>query len=109
MPDSLSAHEFGGQLLNVARLSAQEHHLKAGIVIEMAMERRDDHFMMFMLKVGQFFREEPSVMVIDQPHGSHDRSLRYHNRRSHTSIPDRIAAMQPAPTHAARNSASPHH
>ena len=37
--------------LNVVRLATQEDCLKARIVIEMRMERRDDHCVMFMLKI----------------------------------------------------------
>jgi hypothetical protein len=49
--------------LNVTRPATQDHDFKARIVIEMGMERRDDNFVMLMLKVGQFFREKASVMV----------------------------------------------
>jgi len=91
MAHSLCADEFVGQLLNLTRLAAQDHYLKACIVIEMGMERRDDHFVMFMLKVGQFFGEKPSVMVIDQRDGSHDRSPGGHDCRPHKPIAYQIA------------------
>jgi len=91
MPDSLCADEFVGQLLNIVRLATQQDHLKAGIVIEMRMEGRYDHVMMFMLKIGQFFGEKASVMVVDQRHASYDGSIRRHDGRAHKPIPDQVA------------------
>lgn len=90
MPHSLGADEFVGKLLNIMRTTAQDHYLKARIVIQVGVQRRDDYFVVFMLKVGQFFREEANVMVIDQRHGSHDGGLRCHDRRPHQPIPDQV-------------------
>ncbi len=90
MPNSFCANEFVGKLLNIARPTAQEHYFKARIMIQMGMERRDDDFVMFMLKVSQFFREKTSVMVIDQRHGSHDWSLRRDDRRPHKTVPNQV-------------------
>ena len=73
MPDSLRADEFVGQFSNITRPAAQYYHLKASIVIEVGMECRDDDFVMFMLKISEFFGEQSSVVVIDQRHGSYDR------------------------------------
>jgi hypothetical protein len=77
--------------LNIARPAAQEDYLKACIVVEMCMKRRDHHFVMFMLKVGEFLGEKPCVMVVDQSDASHDGSLRCHNRRSDKPVPDQVA------------------
>jgi hypothetical protein len=77
--------------LNIARPAAQDHYLKARIVIEMGMERRNDNFVMFMLKVGEFFREKASVMVIDQRHGSHNRSRWGYDRSPHKPVPYQVA------------------
>lgn len=65
MPDSLGADEFVSQLLDIAGPAAQDHHFKAGIVIEVSMKRRDHNLVMLMLKVGKFFRQKASVMIID--------------------------------------------
>ena len=91
MPHALRADEFVSQLLNIARLAAQEHNFKARIVIQMGMQRRDDNFVMFMLQVGQFFGEKPRVMVIDQSHGCHDRSRRGPDCSPHKPVPDEVA------------------
>ncbi len=90
MPDSLCADEFVGELLNVAGTTAQEHYFKACIVIQMGMQRRNDNFVMFMLQIGQFFRQKASVVIIDQRNGPHYRSLRGHNRSPNKPVPDQI-------------------
>ena len=74
MPDSLCTDELVRQVLDIARLAAQDHHFQARIVIKMGMERRDDHFVMLMLQIGELFGKESSVMIVDQSHCSHDRS-----------------------------------
>jgi len=90
MANSLRADEFVGQLLNVARLAAQDDYLKASIVIEMGMERRDNHFVMLMLKIGEFFREKTGVMVVDQRHGSHHWGSSGHDRGSYKLVADQV-------------------
>jgi hypothetical protein len=77
--------------LNIVRLAAQEDHLEAGIVIEMRVKRRDDHFMMFVLKVGELFREKASVMVIDQRYCPDDWSPGGDNCTFHEPVPNQVA------------------
>ena len=89
MPHSLCADEFVGELLNIARPATQDHHLKARFVIEMGMERRDHHFVMFMLKVGKFFGQKPGVMVIDQSDGSN-----HWSPRGNDCSPNKLIAHQ---------------
>ena len=91
MADSLGADELVGELLNITRLPAQEHYFKAGVVIEMSMQSRDNNLVMFMLEVGEFFRKQASVMIIDQGHGSDDGGFRGYDRSPYNPVPDEIA------------------
>lgn len=51
MPDPLGADEFVGELLDITRAAAQEHYFKASIVVQMSMKRRNDHFVVLVLKI----------------------------------------------------------
>jgi hypothetical protein len=61
------------------------------MVIEMGMKRRNDNFVMFMLKVGEFFGEKARVMVINQGYGSHDRRLRRHYGGAYQPVPYQVS------------------
>ncbi|HLV85870.1 MAG TPA: hypothetical protein VKV39_02765 [Candidatus Sulfotelmatobacter sp.] len=75
----------------MARLPAEQHYLKASIVIQVSMERRDNNLVMFMLKVRKLLREKPGVMVVDQCYGSHDGSLRGDDCAPHESISNQVS------------------
>jgi len=47
--------------------------------------------MMLMLEVSEFFREEPGVMVIDQRHGPHNRSIGRADRSPDQPVPYQVA------------------
>lgn len=90
MPNPLGADELVGELLDIVRATAQEHYFKTRVVVEMGMERRDNTFVVFMLKISELLGKKPSVVVIDQRYGSDDRSLRGHNCGSNKLVSDQV-------------------
>lgn len=90
MPNSLGTDQSVGKLLNVPRLTAQEYHFKAGIVVEMGVQGRDNDFVVFVLKISELLGKKPSVVVIDQRNCPDDRSFRGHHRSSNKSVPDQV-------------------
>jgi hypothetical protein len=51
------------------------HYFEAGVVIEVRVRCRNDEFVMIVLDIGQLFRQQPRVMIVDESDAADDRLL----------------------------------
>ena len=68
--NAFEANEPIGELFNLGRLSVDDEHLKAGVVIEMRMAGGDDQFMVLVLHLGELFSDAVLLMVEDEGDGA---------------------------------------
>ena len=58
MLDALGADQAVGQFLHFFGFAAKDDHLETAFVIQVGMQRGDDHVMMLMLEVGELLGQE---------------------------------------------------
>lgn len=60
-------------------------------MIQVSVQRRDNDFVMLMLKVSELLRQKPRVVIVYQCDSSHDRCIRGPNRSPNKLVPDKVA------------------
>ena len=63
------------QLLDISRLPAEYHYFEAILMIEMGVQRRNDDVVAFVLEIRKLFRQQTSVMIVNQGDGAHDEGV----------------------------------
>ena len=63
------------QLLDVFRLATKHDHFQAILVVEVGVESRNDDCVTLVLKIGKLFREQPSVMIVDEGYRANDKRI----------------------------------
>src|ERR1700693_4943822 len=87
----LGADQAVGQFLHLFGLATKYDDLEAAFVIHVGMQRGDDHVMMLMLEVREFFGQETSVMVVDESDGAHHKCVGSHHSRSDQAVANEVA------------------
>ena len=83
--------ELAGELLNLRRLSVDDQHLKACVVIQMSVTRRDHQGVMRVLEFSQLFGNAISVMIVDEGYRADDRGIGTGCPLCNKAISDQVA------------------
>jgi hypothetical protein len=85
------ADELVSKRLNVSRFSPQHHDFQAVVMVEMSVDGGNDDLVMGVLQIGQLFREEAGVVVVDEGDGPDDEAIRGNDGGANEAIPDQVA------------------
>lgn len=66
MLNPLEAGQGTANLPDLPHGAAQENHFQAVVVIQVDMCRRNDHFVVFVLEIGEMILQFPFVVVVHQ-------------------------------------------
>lgn len=90
MSNAFRADQQIRKLLYLLRAAFYDKNLEARVVIEMGVCCGDDHVVMIMLQVHQFFGKQPRVVVVDERYRSHDICFRRFDGRAHQPIANEV-------------------
>ena len=75
MLNALGADQPVGQLLYFFGFPAKDDNLETAFMIQVGMQRGDDHVMMLVLEVCKFFGQKAGVVVVDEGNGAHHKGV----------------------------------
>ena len=88
---TLCADEFIRESLNVSRFPPQHDDLQTVVMIEVRMDGRNDHPVMFVLQVGQFLGQQACVVIVDESYSAHNQGVGGNDRRAHKAVSNQVA------------------
>ena len=90
MSNAFSADQQIRKLLYLLRMALYDKDLETRVVIKMGVRGGDDHVVMIMLQVHQFFGQQPRVMVVDKGYRPHDLCFRRLDGGADQSIANQV-------------------
>jgi len=90
MLHSFCADKAVGELLNVFRLAAKYDHLQAVLMIEVGMQGGNDDRVGLVLEIGEFFRQQASVVIVDEGDGANHKRIGGDDYRAHKPVANQI-------------------
>lgn len=90
MSNAFGADQQIRKLLDLLRLALYDKDFETRIVIEMGVRGGDDHIVMIMLQIHQFFGQQSRMMVVDKRDRSHHVCFRCFNGSAHQPIANEV-------------------
>ena len=91
MLNPLGADQAVGQFLYFFGFAAKHDHLETAFMIQVGMQRGDDHVMMLMLEVGELLGQEAGVMVVDESDGADHKGVGSNDSGADQAVANQIA------------------
>ena len=91
MSDTFRTDEAVREFLYIPRFAPKRDDFKAEVVVQVHVQGGNDKGMALVLQIGQFLRQKPSVMVIDQGERAYHRRVGSDDCEAHQPVTDQIA------------------
>ncbi len=85
------ADEAVGQLLDFSGLAAKDYHLETVFMVEMGMQSGDDDGVRLVLEIGEFFRQQTRVVVVNESDGADNKGISGDHGGTNESVANQIA------------------
>jgi len=79
------------QLLDLSRLAAEYDDFQAILMVKMRVQSGNDDGVRLVLEIGELFRQQTSVMVVNERDGADDESIRGNNDRPDKPVANQVA------------------